>query len=319
MRFSLVLGAGGVVGMAYHAGALHALEEHAGLRPDDAELVVGTSAGSVIGAFVRSGWETSDLWQFALGTHPLLADLPPAEAERRQQATMVPGWRTPAELARRAIGSAWVIGRTVVRVPIPDLPAALRRTFPGGLFSMEQANDRFTELLPERWSDRPLWLCAVDINSGRRVVLGRRGAPHVTLREAVLASCAIPGLYSPVRAGGRTLIDGGAHSTTNLDLAARRGAPLVIGVAPMAFETATRPGRLAQLTRRRAAVSLSRELHRARRSGAAVLLVRPSAEECELHGLRFMNPESVEAVARAAYESTSRLVDTSRFRRALAA
>ena len=319
MRFSLVLGAGGVVGMAYHAGALHALEQHAGLRPDDADLVVGTSAGSVIGSFLRSGWETSDLWQFALGTHPVLSDLPPAEGERRRQVAMVPGWQTPVELARRAIGSAWVLGRTVVRVPIPDLPAALRRTFPGGLFSMEDANDRFTELLPERWPERPLWLCAVDITSGRRVVLGRRGAPQVTLREAVMASCAIPGVYAPVRAGGRTLIDGGAHSTTNLDLVARRGAPLVVGVAPMAFETAVRPGPLAQLTRRRAAVSLSRELHRARKGGAEVLLVRPSADECDLHGVRLMNPESVEAVARAAYESTSRLVETTRFRRALVA
>jgi NTE family protein len=135
----------------------------------------------------------------------------------------------------------------------------------------------------------------------------------------VMASCAIPGVYSPVRAGGHTLIDGGAHSTTNLDLAARDHAGLIVGVAPMAYDSTERPAALAQIARRRAAVSLRRELHRARRAGAEVLLVRPSAGECDLHGMRFMNPDSVEAVARAAYESTCRLLETSRFRRALAA
>ena len=218
-----MLGAGGTVGLAYHCGVLHALAEVGGVRADDAELIVGTSAGSVIGAYLRSGWTTDDLWQFALGIHPTLASMSPDELEGRQRALFVPAWATPRELARRGVGSAYVLARSVVRGPQIPIPASLRRRFPGGLFAMAEGERRFADELPEEWPDRPLWLCAVDISSGRRVVLGRAGSPRVGLREAVMASCAIPGVYKPVRIGGKTLVDGGARSTTNLDLASKAG------------------------------------------------------------------------------------------------
>ena len=54
MRFGLVLGAGGVVGMSYHAGVLHALAQEGGIDPASADLIVGTSAGSVMGTLLRS-------------------------------------------------------------------------------------------------------------------------------------------------------------------------------------------------------------------------------------------------------------------------
>ena len=69
-RVALVLGAGGTVGMAYHAGSLRALQLVGGVDPSGCDLIVGTSAGSVIGAYLRSGWTSEDLWQLALGTHP---------------------------------------------------------------------------------------------------------------------------------------------------------------------------------------------------------------------------------------------------------
>jgi NTE family protein len=71
-RIGIVFGAGGTVGMAYHAGVTRALEQVAGIRPADADLLVGTSAGSVIAAYLRSGWTGEDFWAFALGTHPTL-------------------------------------------------------------------------------------------------------------------------------------------------------------------------------------------------------------------------------------------------------
>src|SRR4051794_14882773 len=52
----LVLGAGGMVGLAYNAGALHALHELGGVDVAGADLIVGTSAGSVVAAYLRSGW-----------------------------------------------------------------------------------------------------------------------------------------------------------------------------------------------------------------------------------------------------------------------
>ena len=317
MTFGLVLGAGGVVGMAYHAGALRALEQVAGIDPGDADLVVGTSAGSVIGSHLRCDWTVRDLWDFAMGTHPLVAELSPEEVDRRERAILEWSWDSGPELVRRLLGSVYVLGRCAVRLPMPEIPAVLRRSFPGGLCRTDEAEQQISEHLPDEWPDDALWLCAVDIQSGRRVVLGRRGAPDLPLPQAVLASCAIPGVFPPVRADGVTLVDGGAHSTTNLDLAARAGCSLIIGVAPMAYDPADPPLPHHQLARRRATVSLHREMVTARGRGAEVLLIRPSAAEVADHGLRFMRPDSTEEIARAAYDSVARMLESARFRRVL--
>ena len=317
MRVGLVLGAGGVVGMAYHAGVLHALASESDVPVADADLIVGTSAGSVIGAHLRSGWTTKDLWDLALDQHPTQADVTEEEAERQRREMFTPTWATPVELARRTVGSAFVLARTAMRLPGPDVPKVLRRGFPGGIYTMAAARQRFAEMIPETWPDRSLWLCAVDIGSGRRVVFGRPGTPEVTLHEAVLASCAIPGVYEPLRAAGMTLVDGGAHSTTNLDLAAKAGCDVIIAVAPMAYETSTPPELLGRLVRRRPSRSLSSEVSYARGKGADVLMVRPTAAELRVHGRDFMRPESAERIAQAAYEATARLLETDRFRHVL--
>jgi NTE family protein len=185
--------------------------------------------------------------------------------------------------------------------------------FPGGFFTMDEGRRRFEEELPEEWPDQALWLCAVDIVAGRRVVLGRPGAPTVSLRRAVLASCAIPGLYEPVQVGRRTLVDGGAYSTTNLDLAVKDGCDVIIGVAPLAFETATPPGPIGQLVRRIPARAFAGEVAYARRKGAEVLMIRPSAREVRVHGLNMMRPSGLEHVAQAAYDETATLVATDSF------
>ena len=371
-RIGLVLGAGGVVGHAFHAGVLRALEEVAGVVPNDASLIVGTSAGAVMGAYLRTGWTTDDVWQLALGTHASLEGLTADEVAARSQRIMEPAWHDPVTLVRRGIGSAYVAGRSFMRpvppfvrlpsaLPLPSLrlpsvrlpsvpsaplsslrlpldplrsvravrlpalpsvptPAVLGRLFPGGLFTMTEGRRRFAEELPSEWPERPLWLCAYDIDRGRRVVLGRPGrAPLATLPEAVTASCAIPGIYDPVRIGRLTLVDGGAWSTSNLDLAAKAGCELIVGVVPMAFDTAgPLPAALTQLVRRVPARMVVGEMADARRRGAEVLLLRPSARELRLHGTNLMRRSGWDTIARAAYEATARTLETDRFRSVLA-
>lgn len=325
MGLGLVLGAGGTVGLAYHAGVLRALERVAGIKPDSADLIVGTSAGSVAGAYLRSGWTTDQLWQVALGTEPALADLSPEEIQARLRNIMAPAFTNPLTLARRLVGSAYVAGRALVRVPVPALrvPAVLQRAFPGGVFAMTEGRRRFAEELGVSWPDRPLWLCAVDLDRGRRVVLGRTddpsdAAPLASLQAAVAASCAIPGLYSPVRVGSLTLVDGGVHSTTNLDLAASAGCRVILGVAPMAYDTGgSLPSPLTRLVRRLPARMVVGEMALARRLGAEVLLIRPSAKELRIHGVNLMRCSGWDLVAKAAYESAARQLETERFRRVL--
>ena len=89
----------------------------------------------------------------------------------------------------------------------------------------------------ERWPAEPLWICALRLSDGARVVFGRDAAPEPDVGTAVEASSAIPGFFAPVVIDGERYVDGGAHSPTNADLVARIGLDLVIVVSPMSART----------------------------------------------------------------------------------
>lgn len=312
MSSALVLGAGGMVGMAYHAGVLRALEEVGGYRPDDADLIVGTSAGSMVGAMIRAGLSTEDLYLASVGEHPELT------IERRPDSPWEAAFEGPSDVVRRVLGSMYVLQRSLLRVPVPHLPGALRRMFPGGFFTIADAEETLSAFMPTEWPARPLWLVAVDVRTGRRVVLGRRNPPRCDLHTAVEASCAIPAFFQPVRVGRRTLVDGGVHSTTNLDLATKIRPELIIAVVPMGHDPASPPGGLERLTRRHANRTLGREVAQARRLGAKVLLLRPSDADLEAFGgLNMMRREGNDRVTRVAYESAARQLRSPRARELL--
>ena len=304
-RFALVLGAGGAVGLAYHAGTLMALEKVAGLDPNSADLVVGTSAGSVIGARIRRGTTTEELWDLAMAV-----DEPIGRAEVFPRA-----WKTAGELARRATGSAYVYSRLAVPLPRISPPAALRRRFPGGMFASDEWGRQLTQELGSEWPPSALYVCAVDLDRRRRVIFGRQGSPSVPLSRAVLASCAVPGVYPPIREAGMTLVDGGALSTTHLDLAA--GYELVIGIVPMAFDTSSPPDVRRQLLRRMPSRWVAGEARTARAAGSEVLLIRPTAAQLAHHGRNALRPDNVPAIATAAYDTAAHLLETPRFKDAL--
>ncbi|MEY2421352.1 MAG: hypothetical protein QOI95_1419 [Acidimicrobiaceae bacterium] len=306
MTTTLVLGAGGTVGLAYHAGVLKALHEVAGIEAADADLLIGTSAGSAAAAYLRSGYTSDDLWRMALGTHETLIGLTESEIEERRRALFTRNWASPAELMRLGIGTSYAMLRIAGLAPALPLPHSVKHRFPAGLFTMASAEAELGEQLTEAWPHKPMWLCAYDLVRRERVVLGNGAGTSLNMPRAVLASCAIPGMYRPVRDGRRVLVDGGVTSTTNLDLVAPRPAGLVIVVAPMAYETgeALRPAD--QLTRRRAAKALARETRRAREAGNSVVIIRPCRREVQAHGRNFMRMDTGEAVARLAYECAAR-------------
>jgi NTE family protein len=290
--------------MAYHAGVLRALEEVGGFRPDDADLVVGTSAGSMVGAMVRSGLTTDDLYRASLGEH---AELGPSD----QRSPWAAAWDGPFDAARRLLGSMYVLQRSALRWPVPPLPAFLRRAFPGGFFTIDDAEDTMSAVLPTAWPERPLWLVTVDVRTGRRVVLGSRDPVRTDLQTAVKASCAIPAFFQPQRVRGRTLVDGGVHSTSNLDLATGIDADVVIGVVPMAFDTAPRPALAHQIGRLHAHRRLRDEVSEVRGTGAAVLLLRPTEADLEAFGgMNMMRRQGNDRVTRVAYESAARQLST---------
>ncbi len=304
LRFNLVLGAGGMVGLAYHAGVLRALNERFGVVPDDADLIVGTSAGSVIAAYIRAGWSLEELWELAIGSHASLEALGTDPDSRRASMSLQPNFSSTFEFGRRAVGSYFVAARSFVPIPMPRIPDSLQKLFRAGMFTMKPAEERFLNDLGTHWPHKALSICAFDVGAGHRAVFSAAGSRRATLPQAVLASCAIPGFYTPHRIDGRLYVDGGVHSATNLDLAAREPGDRVIVIAPMSFAPGSRLDPVASVMRRIPQRQLNNELASARRRKATVLAIRPTSDELRQHGTNLMRSSGGETIAELAYQKT---------------
>ncbi|MCW2681948.1 MAG: patatin-like phospholipase family protein, partial [Frankiales bacterium] len=233
-RVGLVLGAGGVLGGAWLAGALAALTESTGWDPAMADVVVGTSAGSMIGSLLAGGVPPWFMVAHSAGeSFPGLLDAtgqPTDEADRSAGGTLVRKRGFP-DLRPHALA----FGVRALRSPRLHRAGAVAAAFaPRGVMSTRPLRETVQRVVPTDWAEHPaLWVVATDTSTGRRVVFGRQDAPPAQLSEAVAASCAVPGIYRPVRIGDRTYVDGGAWSPSNLDCVAREQLDLVLCLNPL--------------------------------------------------------------------------------------
>jgi NTE family protein len=303
-RIGLVLGAGGVVGHAYHAGVLAGLEDATGWDPRDAEVIAGTSAGSVVGSLLRAGFAARDLAARSTGDDVSPEAVALAERagfdggsarvpSRPRRRRGLPRMASPALLARAALRPFWMNGPGVM----------IAGALPAGSESTELVAAAFRPLFGSDWPARELWLSAVRLRDGRRVVFGRDGAPAAHVADAVAASCAIPGFFEPVTIGGVAFVDGGAHSPTNADLVAERGFDLVIVSSPMSVAGNRLRPSLDLPARRMCRLFLGQEVARVRRRGVPVLAFQPTGEDLANMGLNAMDPSRRAAVTRQARES----------------
>ena len=308
-RIGLVLGAGGAVGHAYHSGVLAGLAEATGWDPRDAEIVVGTSAGSVVAALVRAGVSASDL-----AAHSTDGELSEegARIEARADAARRHLPPIPARPKRRPIPSMsapGAVARAVLQ-PWNARPGALAAAaLPAGRISTELVVSGLRPLFTG-WPEETLWIAAVDLDRGRRVVFGADDAPVTAdVATAVAASCAIPTFFTPVLIDGVRYVDGGVHSPTNADLVAGLGLDLVVISSPMSIARRNPRFTPDQPTRRLARLRLAREVSRIRRSGTSVLAFQPTDADLSVMGLNAMDPTRRADVARQAIESTRRRLD----------
>lgn len=298
-RVGLVLGAGGVAGQAYHAGVLAALAD-AGWDARSADVVVGTSAGSITAAMLRAGVASADL---ATGRH--------RRAQQARAGGGAPGASDTAEQAAAALGAAGAArpsrrrlgGRIAGLIP----PG---RVSPGGIVTMVR------QTCGNAWPTRDTRICVVRRGDGRRVVFGSPGEPRPPLPLAVAASCAIPGYFQPVVIDGVPYVDGGAHSPTNLDLVAGLGLDLVVVSSPMSVAVpAVRRVRLDLPARLLAGAALGREVVAVRRRGTRVLVFQPGPADLDVLGLNAMDGSRWgEIVQRAGETAAERLRDGERRR-----
>jgi NTE family protein len=305
----VVLGAGGAVGHAFHAGVLSALADETGWDPRSADVIVGTSAGSAVAAMLRAGFSASDVAARALGRALSVEGRrlvqrsglpPPPTAPPSPQPTVGRGAASPIRLAR-AFWQPW-------RASPGTIAAAL---LPEGQTPNELMSEPLRRLFGSSWPSQSLWVVAVELDSGRRVVFGRPGDPDAAVADAVAASCAIPAYFAPVTIDGARYVDGGVHSPSNADVLARETLDLVIVSSPMSTSRGVvRRGidvPMRQLTR----LALAREVAALRRRGTTVVTFQPSAADQETMAGNPLDPAKRAPVCRHVYETT-----TARLRRA---
>jgi len=239
MGFTLVLGGGGVAGIAWMAGLLAGLAD-TGQDLTDADDIIGTSAGATIGAQVASGLTPADLYARQVDPALQSREITPSFDMEKYVADLGV-WLTgvtSAEEGRRAMGRLALAAFTEP-VPEVDRPAAAP-TVPeadrSAVVSTVSEADRLAVIssrLPfHTWPTRSLRLVAVDAETGSPVVFTRSSG--VDLVVAVAASSAVPGVWPPVTINGRRYIDGGVRTGHNADYAL--SASRVVILAPLGVE-----------------------------------------------------------------------------------
>jgi len=211
---ALVLGGGGVAGIAWITGLLAGLAE-AGQDVTGADVIIGTSAGATVAAQVGSDLSLDEL--FARQTQPALQSREiPVELDLDKLAAdwgqIMTGVRCGPEMLRR-VGAYALAADTV--------PEAKRRAV-------------IESRLPSRaWPTRRVQLVAVDAETGVPCVFDSQSGAELV--DAVAASCAVPGIWPPVTIGGRRYIDGGVRSSDNADLA--QGSERIVIISPLGYDS----------------------------------------------------------------------------------
>ena len=269
---ALVLGGGGVTGVAWETGILAGLEA-AGLDLTGADTMIGTSAGSVVAAQITSGAPLEGLYEAQLA--PPTGEIA-AKIGIRFYAAMVATMlltRNPQRFRRR-IGARALRAKTV--------PEAER-------------HEVIANRLPSHdWPERRLLITAIDAATGEFVVFDKNAG--VPLVAAVGASCAVPMVWPPVTIGDRRFIDGGMRSSANADLAA--GADRIVVIAPLTQGGGATPKVADQVA--------------ALRSGATVALITPDAEALSAIGRNVLDPARRAAAARAGQRQAADVAETVR-------
>ena len=272
-RRALVLGGGGITGIAWEWGILAGLAS-AGTPLSDADLVVGTSAGSVVGAQVANGLDPAERYE---------AQLAPPDGE-------VAG----------ALGVGTMIRYGMAILGGSSAPRNVRRRIGRMALSVNSDENARIAVIESRlpvkeWpSESALRVTAVDAETGEFRVFDRESG--VPLVRAVAASCAVPGVWPPVTIDGRRYMDGGARSGTNADLAA--GYDKVVVLAPIPRGFGPMSGAAAHIERLRRA--------------SAVALVSPDADALRAFGRNVLDPAKRADAARAGLRQAASVVSSVR-------
>ena len=244
----IALAGGGPLGGIWEIGALVALDEAlVGIDFTDCDVYVGVSSGSFVAAGLANGITPRAMYSMFIESDA--ADDPfepelllrPAIGEYLQRLATLPQLFLTA--AQRYIKAPWSRGffasfQELARaIPVGVFDNSGIGDYLARLFSTQGRSNDFRKL------GHKLFLVATDLDSGRVVPFGARGWTSVPISQAVLASAALPGLFSPVEIRGRSYVDGALMKTLHASVALREGAKLLLCINPLVPFNADLAGR----------------------------------------------------------------------------
>jgi NTE family protein len=268
---ALVLGGGGLLGVAWETGVLAGLREE-GVDVATADLVVGTSAGSIVGTVVAAGHFDELLEQQEEAADPAISAIM-AQVDLAELMKTFARWAAFDEATIDAIKEIGDIALNAKTAPESDWVAY------------------FENILPvSEWPEKALKLTAVEASTGEFAAWDRHSG--VDLWRAVASSCAVPGLFPTVTIKGGRYTDGGVRSGTNADLAA--GYDAVLMIAPIGSAASGIDPLLGKMSKAEAAAL--------KKQGSSVELQFPDADSLDAMGINRMDatrrPQVIEAGTR---------------------
>ena len=240
-RIAMVCGGGGIIGGVFEVGVLRALDQALGGGVvNRCDLYAGASAGALVATLLASGITPRDMDDVIVRGARNRKNLPPLKRTSVYGIDMAQ-WvgaaaRFPFQMAA-SFGASLLPGESTR--PADALFEALR-VLPPGVFTNKPLG-RFVEeglaaiAQPDSFRDLPaqLFIPAINLDTGHRVVFGEPGAQEVPISRAIRASAAVPLLFKPVRIAHQDFVDGGIERNLPVDVAVKHGASLVIAINPM--------------------------------------------------------------------------------------
>jgi NTE family protein len=320
-KVALVCAGGGITGAVYEIGCLRALEDLLDRSVADLDLYVGVSGGAFVTSLLASGISAREMYDaLAAPRRDPLTD-PTASLFRLG---LTEFWRRSLR-APRVLADALATALRGEGRNLSDLAWSLFELLPAGLLDNSGVDEYLARVFAARGREndfarlaRPLHVIAVDLDSGEAVDFGPGGLPGVPVSKAVQASTALPGLYRPVRIGGRDYVDGGVKKTAHINLAIRNGARLVICINPI-VPLDNRAGALSRnLSSKGVTYVLDQvlrialhgrmqyglERYKAEHPEVDILLLEPTRDDLRMFSYNIMRYSARKVVAAHAYRST---------------
>lgn len=264
---TLVLGGGGVTGIAWMTGILSALEKN-GFDVNCFDKVIGTSAGSAVAAQITSNTTLDELFKKQIDSTKQVAELTPSINYLSLILRIIPALlaKNQPEKFRQKIGKLALKTKTVA-------PQERERVI--------------KERLPcHEWPTKNLCLVAVNADSGQLVCFDKNS--KTSLVDAVSASCAVPGVWPAVLINQAFYIDGAMRSADNADLAL--GSAFVLILSPLGLAGFSMPGS-----------SLQQEIKILEEADSKVLLISPDKHSKISIGKNPLDPSKRQQAAEAGF------------------